>query len=125
LDIFCLGLQHTYDLFQFFPQSILRIFDNDIVPVLEIMYKSSVKQNPLEYQIGVRLIKLSVLIINNLGIGINLLGYILQETDNLVVRAKDGTQVFNLSWRTLLAFEGIAIILGNPNLIQIFSTSGL
>ena len=89
------------------------------------MFKSAVKQSPLEYQIGVRLIKLSVLIINNLGIGINLLGFILQETENLVVRAKDGTQVFNLSWRTLLAFEGIAIILGNPNLIQIFSTSGL
>ncbi len=35
--------------------------------------------------------KLTILIINNLGIGINLLNYILQETDNIFVRNKDGT----------------------------------
>jgi hypothetical protein len=36
--------------------------------------------------------KLTILIINNLGIGINLLSFILQETDGIAVRAKDGTQ---------------------------------
>lgn len=35
LDILCLALAQTQDLFQFFPTSILKIFDNEIVPMLE------------------------------------------------------------------------------------------
>lgn len=69
--------------------------------------------------------KLTILIINNLGIGINLLNYILQETDNIFVRNKDGTQNLNLTWRNLIAFEGLALILNNPHLIQVFSQSAL
>jgi hypothetical protein len=67
------------------------VFDQEVVPTLEQIFKSSTKQNPLDYTIGVRLMKLTILIINNLGIGINLLTYILQETENIFVRTKDGT----------------------------------
>ena len=75
--------------------------------------------------IGVRLMKLTILIINNLGIGINLLTFILQDTDGIFVRGKDGFQQLNLSWRNLIAFEGIALMFNNPQLIQIFSVSAL
>ena len=78
------------------------------------MFKSHSKQNPLDYAIGVRLMKLSILIINNLGIGLNLLSFILQETDSIFARAKDGSTQLNLSWKSLLAFEGLALVLGNP-----------
>jgi hypothetical protein len=44
----------------------------------------------MDYPIGVRLIKLSILIINNLGIGINLMNMILQESDvTSAVKGKD------------------------------------
>jgi hypothetical protein len=112
-------------LFAYFPTSILRVFDQEVVPTLEQIFKSASKQNPLDYTIGVRLMKLTILIINNLGIGINLLAYILQETDNIFVRTKDGTQTLTLTWRNLIAFEGIALILNNPHLIQVFSQSAL
>lgn len=69
----------------------MRVFDQEVVPTLEQIFKSASKQNPLDYTIGVRLMKLTILIINNLGIGINLLTYILQETENIFVRTKDGT----------------------------------
>ena len=69
--------------------------------------------------------KLTILIINNLGIGINLLTFILQDTDGIFVRGKDGFQQLNLSWRNLIAFEGIALMFNNPQLIQIFSVSAL
>ena len=92
LDILCLSLSQTQDLFSYFPTSILRVFDHEVVPILELLFKSGTKQNPLDYVIGVRLMKLTILIINNLGIGINLLSFILQETDGIAVRAKDGTQ---------------------------------
>ena len=91
------------------------------MPTLEQIFKSASKQNPIDYTIGVRLMKLTILIINNLGIGINLLTYILQETDNIFLRTKDGTQLLNLTWKNLIAFEGVALILNNPHLIQIFS----
>ena len=49
LDILCLALQVTGDLFSYFPATILRIFDNEFVPVLEVMFKSTTKHNPMEY----------------------------------------------------------------------------
>jgi len=38
----------------------------------------------MEYIIGMRLMKLSILVINHLGIGVNLFTYILAETDNFL-----------------------------------------
>jgi hypothetical protein len=93
--------------------------------VLEVMYKTATKQNPLEYTLGVRLMKLTILTINNLGVGINLLGYILQETDGIIQRTKDGSQILNLSWRSLIGFEGLALLLSNPQLITTLSQSAL
>lgn len=61
--------------------------------------------------------KLSVLIINNMGVGINLLTYILQETDSIFLRNKDGSAQLSLSWKSLIGFESLAIILSNPHLI--------
>lgn len=66
--------------------------------------------------------KTSVLIINNLHIGINLLTFIMQETEAISVKGRDGA---NLSWKSLLGFEGLTIVLGNPYLIQVFSQSAL
>ena len=91
LDVLCLALAQTFDLFSFFPGTILKIFDNEIVPALETIFKGASKSSTLEYHIGVRLMKLTVLIINNLGIGINLLIYILHETDSIFTRGKDGS----------------------------------
>lgn len=70
--------------------------------------------------------KLSVLIINNLGVGINLLTYILQETDSIILRnTKDGSSQLSLSWKSLIGFESLAIILSNPHLIWTMSQSAL
>lgn len=49
------------------------------------------KQKHQEYLVGMRLMKCSIMIMNNLRIGINLLAAIIQETDGLLVRHKDGT----------------------------------
>lgn len=49
---------------------VLKIFDNEVIPVLEAMSKS---KQPPEYCIGMRLMKCTILIINNLAIGVNLL----------------------------------------------------
>jgi hypothetical protein len=59
----------------------MRIFENEIVPVLQMMSQSSSKGNQMDYQIGVRLMKLIILIINNLGIGVNLMNLILSEAE--------------------------------------------
>jgi hypothetical protein len=61
-----------------------------------------------------RLMKCSVLIINNLGIGINLLQHILTEADSLIGKAKDGSIILTLNWRSLIGFESLAILLNNP-----------
>jgi hypothetical protein len=62
---------------------------------------------------------------NNLGIGINLLHFILIETDSLITRGKDGSTNLNLTWKSLIGFECLAIAFNNPNLIKIFSQSAL
>jgi hypothetical protein len=61
-----------------------------------------------------RLMKCSVVIINNLGIGINLLQHILTEADSLIGKAKDGSIILTLNWRSLIGFESLAILLNNP-----------
>jgi len=66
---------------------VLKIFDNEVIPFFELMFKN--KQH--EYIIGMRLMKCGVLVINNLGIGINLLNHILVEADGIVARQKDGS----------------------------------
>ena len=49
-----------------------------------------IKAKNQEYIISMRLMKSSILIMNNMGIGINLLQYILNETDSIVGKGKDG-----------------------------------
>jgi hypothetical protein len=61
----------------------MRIFETEIIPVLQMMTQSQVKTSHLEYHIGVRMMKLSILIINNLGIGVNLMNLILSETEGI------------------------------------------
>jgi hypothetical protein len=65
--------------------------------------------------------KCAVMIINNLGIGIHLLQHILVEADGIIGKSKDGSQVLNLNWRSLIGFECIAILFNNPNLIKTFA----
>lgn len=91
------------------------------MPTLELLYKS--KNN--EYIIGMRLMRCSIMIMNTLGIGINLLNYILNETDGLIGRAKDGSIILNLTWKSLIGFECLAIVLNNSYLIKLFSQSAL
>jgi hypothetical protein len=67
--------------------------------------------------------KASVLIINNLAIGINLLTYVLHDTDSIANSKGKGESA--LTWRSLLGFEGLTIVMANPHLIQVFSQSAL
>ncbi len=83
------------------------------------------KSKQIEYIIGMRLMKLSILIINNLGIGINLLNFVLQETDGFLTKNKDGSVNVNLTWKSLIGFECVAIVMNNPNLIKSFAQSAL
>jgi len=107
-------------MFSFFPQ-LLKVFDQEIVPVFELMFKAK----PTEYIIGMRLMKCSILVMNNLGIGINLLNYILLETDGIVAKGKEGSISMNLTWRCLIGFECLTIALSNPNLVRVFSQCAL
>ena len=120
MDMICLALAQTQDVLHFFP-TVLKIFDTEVVPVLEQMFK----QKQTEYIIGMRLMKLAVMVINNLGIGVNLLTYLLQETDGFVSKGKDGNTQVNLNWRSLIGFECLAIVMNNPALIKIFAQSAL
>jgi hypothetical protein len=64
----------------------MRIFENEIIPVLQMMTQSQAKSSHLDYHIGVRMMKLSILIINNLGIGVNLMNLILSETEGIFTK---------------------------------------
>ena len=116
MDIVSLILNQTQDVLQFFPVA-LRIYDNELIPVLEQAFKS---KQVLEYALGMRLMKCSIMIINNLGIGVNLFSNILQEAD-LSQSSKSKNQEQSLTWKNLIAFECIAIALNNPSLIKVFS----
>lgn len=76
-----------------------------------------------------RLMKLTILVINYLGIGVNLFNYILLETDNFNVQSKgkssDTQSTMNLNWKSLIGFECVAIALNNPSLIKVFAQSAL
>lgn len=89
-----------------------------------MMTQSQAKSTHIDYHIGVRMMKLSILIINNLGIGVNLMNLILSETEAIFTKQSKEPQM-HLTWRSLLAFEGLAIIMNNPNLIQLFSQCSL
>lgn len=71
--------------------------------------------------------KCSILVINFLGIGVNLFTHILSETDNFLISNKFGksnndTQAnMNLNWKSLIGFECVAIALNNPSLIKVFA----
>lgn len=71
--------------------------------------------------------KCSILVINFLGIGVNLFTHILSETDNFLISNKSGksnndTQAnMNLNWKSLIGFECVAIALNNPSLIKVFA----
>mmetsp|Transcript_30487 Transcript_30487/g.29873 ORF Transcript_30487/g.29873 Transcript_30487/m.29873 type:complete len:117 (-) Transcript_30487:3609-3959(-) len=114
MDLISLILSQTQDTLSFFP-IILKIFDNEVILFFEQMFK--VKQS--EYIIGMRLMKCAVMIINNLGIGINLLQHVIAEADGINAKGKDGNLILN--WKSLIGFECIAILLNNPNLIKVFS----
>ena len=58
---------------------------------------------------------------NNLNIGINLLQHILNETDSIISKGKDGQIQVTLTWKSLIAFECLAIAFNNPYLIKAFS----
>ena len=68
----------------------------------------------LESAVGMRQMKCTILMVNNLGIGIGLLQSILADTDSLSTRQKDGTLQLNLTWRSLIGFECLQIAMGNP-----------
>ena len=51
-----------------------------------MMTQSQAKSSHLDYHIGVRMMKLSILIINNLGIGVNLMNLILSETEGIFTK---------------------------------------
>lgn len=89
------------------------LFDTDIIPVIE----SLLKQKPMEYALQVRLLKMTVLLINNLGVGLHLLPFILQETDGIFTRTREGQPSITCTWRSQLAFEGLASTLANPNIV--------
>lgn len=57
--------------------------------------------------IGMRLMKCATLIINNLGVSLNLLRPILADAEAFTSRSRDGAVSINLNWRSLIAFECI------------------
>lgn len=97
------------------------LFDSEIIPVVE----SLLKQKPTDYTLSVRLLKLTVLLINNLGVGLHLLVHILQETDGIFTRTREGQPTITCTWRSQLAFEGLAATLANPNIVQVFAQSAI
>jgi len=72
-----------------------------------------------------RLMKCATLIINNLGVGINLLRGILVDAEAFTTTAKDGTISVNLNWKCLIAFECLQIVISNPALTELFASSSL
>lgn len=65
--------------------------------------------------------KCSTMVLNHLGIGVQLLINLLGETDQMVVKNKDGSTQVNLRWRQLISFECFAIAMGNPNLVKLMA----
>jgi hypothetical protein len=74
---------------------------------------------------GVRQMKCAILIINNLGIGLNLLRPLLADAESLLSKNKDNSVSMNLNWRCLIGFECLQIVISNPNLSELFANSSL
>jgi hypothetical protein len=65
--------------------------------------------------------KSAILIVQNLGIGINLLQPIIAEADTLSAKSKDGTQLLLPSWKSLIGFECLQLAISNPELVKTLS----
>ena len=72
-----------------------------------------------------RLMKCATLIINNLGVSLNLLRSIMGDAESFTNRHKDGTLSVTLTWRSLIAFECLQIVVSNPGLSELFASSSL
>ena len=72
-----------------------------------------------------RLMKCATLIINNLGVSLNLLRTILSDAESFTTRHRDGSISINLNWRCLIAFECLQIVISNPGLSELFANSSL
>ena len=69
--------------------------------------------------------KCATLIINNLSVSINLLRTILADAEACTSRSRDGAISVNLTWRCLIAFECLQIVVSNPALTELFANSSL
>ena len=69
--------------------------------------------------------KCATLIINNLGVGLNLLRTILQDAEAFTHQSKDGSISINLNWKCLIALECLQIVISNPSLSELFASSSL
>ena len=90
----------TSETFRYLPD-VMSIFELQVVPTLEQLMQA--KQ--INSILGVREMKLAILIINNLGCGFGLLRQLLNDADSLTVKQKDGSYKFEFNWRGLIAFE--------------------
>lgn len=98
LDCINLCLTETNEIFRYLPD-INNIFELQVVPTLDPLLQ--VKQ--VNSMLGVRELKLAILIINNLGSGFSLLRQIMADADSLTVKQKDGSFKFDLNWRGLIS----------------------
>lgn len=92
-----------------------------IEPLLDHKSASSGSQSAF----GMRLMKCATLIINNLGVGVNLLRTILSDAEAFTHTSRDGAISVNLSWKCLIAFECLQIVVSNPCLTELFANSSL
>ena len=72
-----------------------------------------------------RLMKCATLIINNLGVGVNLLRTIMADAEAFTSTNRDGAISVNLNWKCLIAFECLQIVISNPCLTELFANSSL
>jgi len=118
MDLIALVLQSTKDHLCFFTP-FMRIFETELVPVLESMFKAKSQ----EHIVGMRLMKCSIMIMNQLCTGLHMLHYVLADADTLVQKCKDGSVQINLTWKQLIAFECLTIAVSNPVLIKVLSVT--
>ena len=116
----------TNEVFRFLPE-ILAIFELQIAPTIEPLLEQKISGASGSYQsaFGMRLMKCATLIINNLGIGINLLRTILNDAEAFTNTNRDGSISVNLNWKCLIAFECLQIVISNPALTKLFANSSL
>ena len=110
----------TGETFRYLPD-LMSIFELQVVPTLEQLLQ--VKQ--INSILGVREMKLAILIIDNLGCGFGLLRQLLVDAESLTVKQKDGSIKFEFNWRGLIAYECLQVAISNPHLSHLLSTSSL